>query len=228
MKNYCIIISLFFLLIGCKTKDDVFPSPIIEKVNHPERILPLAPVAFQFSVRAEAGLQSITVRHVHQNVIFINKTDNFDSPVSDSFDIKHTTGFESVGQKLDYEITVTDNLNRKSIHTISMQVDPSQVTMQVKDDTQDVQAIRKNQTNTVQITVTSTTSLNTLLVYSLGKDGEKGYLFYHSNIQTMSKDYIVQHYSRSIELTPTEEISAYEFFVEDHAGAKKLIVIPVQ
>lgn len=100
--------------------------------------------------------------------------------------------------------------------------------MQVKDDLGDVQAIRKNQKTTVQVAITSISSLSRLWVYSLGKNGEKGYVFYYGNIQAMSKDFIVQQYSQSIELTPTEEMSAYEFFMEDNAGAQNLIYIPIK
>jgi hypothetical protein len=153
-------------------------------------------------------LQSITIKHLLQTAAF-NKTTEFHSSTIDEVSFSHQTGFESVGKQLEYEITVTDKLKQSRTQTFFLQVDPSQVELQVRTGQGELQAVKRGQKTQLEITISSTSSLGRFWVYSVLKNGEKLPVFYQDNMQLMSKELMLQHYSKSLEIVPDDQVVAY-------------------
>ncbi|MDO1445800.1 hypothetical protein Q0590_06035 [Rhodocytophaga aerolata] len=225
-KVYLFIIIVCFL-ISCKDQQDNLSAPVIENLTLPQQVAPLSSVGFGFKARADAGLQSITIKHLLQNAAF-SKTTDFYSTTMDEVSFSHPTGFESVGKQLEYEITVTDKLNRSRTQTFFLQVDPSQVELQVTAGQGEVHAVKRGQKTQLEITISSTSSLGRLWVYSVLKNGEKLPLFYQDNLQLMSKELVIQHYSKRLEIAPDEQVVACQVIVEDNANVQKETTIVVE
>jgi len=222
------LIGLFsILLFSCKKEKEKQPSlPEIINLSFPERVAVLSPVHFRFEAKADAGLERITIKHVVQDAL-ITKSSGFKSATFDQVDFSHTTGFESINQLLKYEIKAIDKLSREAVKTIEIKVDNSVVDLVVEDNSGRVSALALNQNKTLHVTATSTSSLFSLAVYKVLKSGVQEIVFFKNNIQFSATDFIQKEYKATINIIPDENTKEFQFHVEDNAGVKKQVIIPV-
>ncbi|RPD43698.1 hypothetical protein [Paracnuella aquatica] len=215
------------LILGSCKKEHVLAPPEIIITHSPETIPVLSPVHFTFDAKAEAGLAVIEIRHVLQNAV-ISKGTDFKTATFDHVEFSHSTGFESINQHLQYAITVRDKQNRSASKTIAIKVANSAVDVAVSDGQQAVTSLPVNKKTTVHVAATSTSSLFLLSVTRLSKNSEPEFVYFKNNIQLQSPDLLKREFGTTLELAPDSNTTAFRFDVEDNAGVKKSLVIPVQ
>lgn len=98
----------------------------------------------------------------------------------------------------------------------------------VLDGQQAVTSLPVNKKTTVHIAATSTSSLFLLSVTRLSKNSEPEFVYFKNNIQLQSPDLLKKEFGTTLELAPDSNTTAFRFDVEDNAGVKKSLVIPVQ
>jgi len=139
----------------------------------------------------------------------------------------HHTAFESINKTLKYEIRAIDKLGREVLKVIEVKVNNSKVNLSVEEANGSVASFLSNQSKVVTIKAVSTSSLFSLSVYKVLKDGTQELAIFKNNIQLLAPDLLHKEFTTLLTIAPDQNTHAYKFVAEDNAGVKQSLVIPV-
>jgi hypothetical protein len=227
-KSFIYFILIISFLVSCSEKEELIP-PKIHILNFSPTLKPLHLVEFTFAAEAQNDIDFIEITHLVQQAS-IRKSEGFKTPKSDTIKFSHETAFESIGVNLKYRLKVKDKKGLIFQDTLSIQVDTSEVEITLRDvNGQPLQ--RKLKANAIEylwIQATSTSSLNSLKVESVLKNGSQEIIFYKNNIQLNGHTLPGQFFEKVLELKTSDEISHYLITAEDNAKVIKSKSVEVE